>query len=111
LTNIDTKKGVASTSENSESTSKKRAEGKAFPGDFSRLQRKVASVSMGFVFVEKKNYPTMSKTAVEVHENAKSFLDMFKPALQGGLLITEILSDHEVSSIHTPMDIFVRTLM
>ena len=53
----------------------------------------------------------MSKTTVEAHENAQSFLDVFKSALQEGLLITEILPDHEVSSIHKPMDIVVRTLM
>jgi len=67
---------------------------------------------MGFVYAKKKVfYPTMSKTTVEVRENAQSFLNVFKPALQEGRLITEILPDHEVSSIHKSMDIVVRTLM
>ena len=48
------KKGVTSTSETSDSTIKKRAEGKAFPGDLSKVQRKVAAVSMGFVYEKKK---------------------------------------------------------
>jgi len=48
------KKGVTSTSETSDSTIKKRAEGKAFPGDLSKVQRKVAAVSMGFVYAKKK---------------------------------------------------------
>lgn len=106
------RKGVTSTSETSDSTIKKRAEGKAFPGDLSKDQRKVAAVSMCFVYAKKKVfYPTLTKTPTDARVNAQSFLNVFKPALQEGRLITEILPDHEVSSIHEPMDIVVRTLM
>ena len=97
------KPGVNSTSE----TTTQRAAGKAFPGDLSKKQRKIAVVSMGFVFAKKKIFhPTTSKTPGEAQANAQSFLDLFQCALQGGTLITDIFPDHQVSSIHTPIDIF-----
>jgi len=90
----------ASTSEAQESKIKSRASAKSWPGDLSKVQSKTACLSTVAAFVRGTlQYPSSAKTSESIQSDAALFLNTFKPKVQGGQLLTEIV-DIKVSCVH-----------
>ena len=91
----------ASTPGAQESRIKSRASAKSWPGDLSKVQSKAACLSTVAAFVRGiLQYPSSAKTSDEMHSDATLFLNTFKPKIQGGQLLTEIVGI-EVSCVHS----------
>jgi len=94
-------KAGASTSGAQESKIKSRASAKSWPGDLTKVQSKAACLSTVAAFVRGiLQYPSSVKTSDEMHGDAALFLNMFKPNIQGGQLLTEIVGN-TVSCVHS----------